>query len=85
MPPAPEEVEAEVSDDEAIMTFGNRRYRVRGLAKNTALDVLRVNVLVNNDTGMFVDTFDLYSARHRKAFQDQAAAELGVEEVGHQA
>ena len=80
LPPAPEEVEAELSDDEATMTFGNRRYRIRGLAKNTALDVLRVNVLVNSETGMFVDTFDLYSARHRKAFQDQAAADLGVEE-----
>ena len=32
------------------MTFGNRRYRVRGLGKNTSLDVLRVNMLVTNGT-----------------------------------
>ena len=69
------------SDDEAVMTFGNRRYRVRGLGKNTSLDVLRVNILVSNGVGMFVDTFDLYSAKHRRAFQQQAAVELGVEEA----
>src|SRR5207302_5431056 len=32
------------------------------------------------DSGLFVDTFDLYSARHRKAFIAQAATELGLEE-----
>ncbi len=81
VPEAPAEIEAEVTDDEAVMTFGNRRYRVRGLAKNTSLDVLRVNVLVSNGVGMFVDTFDLYSAKHRRTFQQQAAIELGVEEA----
>ena len=80
MPTTPAEVEAEVSDDEVVVTFGYRRYRVRGLERNTALDVLRVNVLVSNGTGMFVDTFDLYCARHRKAYQEQAAVELHVEE-----
>jgi hypothetical protein len=80
VPPAPAEVEAEVRDDEVVITFGNRRYRVRGLERNTALDVLRVNVLASNGTGMFIDTFDLYSARHRKAYQEQAAVELRVEE-----
>ena len=81
VPPAPQEIEAEVSDDEAAMTFGNRRYRVRGLGKNTSLDVLRVNILVSNGVGMFVDTFDLYSAKYRRAYQQQAAIELAVEEA----
>jgi hypothetical protein len=79
VPPAPQEIEAEVSDDELSVTFGDRHYRVRGLAKNTTWDVLRVNVLVSNDTGLFVDTLDLYSAKHRNLFVSQAAAELGVE------
>jgi hypothetical protein len=78
VPVAPPDIEAEVSDDKVAMTFGNRRYRVRGLSKNTTLDVLRVNVLVSNGVGVHVDTFDLYSARHRRAFQDQAASELHV-------
>jgi DNA primase len=81
LPPVPQEIEAEVGEDQAVLTFGNRRYRVRGLARNTALDVLRVNLLVTNGTGLFVDTFDLYSARHRQAFLQQAASELGVEEA----
>jgi hypothetical protein len=81
LPPAPPEVDAEVSEDEVVVTFGNRRYRVRGLARNTSLDVLRVNVLVSTEQAMFIDTFDLYSARHRKAFQEQAASELGIEEA----
>jgi DNA primase len=80
VPPPPPQDDAEVREDEVVMTFGNRRYRVRGLTKNTALEVLRVNLFVSNEQGMFVDTFDLYSARHRKAFQDQAALELHVEE-----
>ena len=80
LPPAPHEVEAEVDADEVRLTFGNRRYRVRGLSKNLSYDVLKVNVLVSNDTGLFVDTFDLYSAKHRRSFVVQAAQELHVEE-----
>lgn len=80
VPPSPQEPEAEVSGDEVTMSIGHRRYRVRGLAKNTAFEVMKVNVLVSTDRGMFVDTFDLYSARHRKTYVTQAAIELGVEE-----
>ncbi|MEO2091948.1 MAG: DNA primase, partial [Gemmataceae bacterium] len=57
IPPAPPEVDAQVGNDEVVLTFGNRRYRVRGMAKNATLDVLRVNVLASNDQGMHVDTF----------------------------
>ncbi len=79
VPMPPVENEPEVSDDEVAMTFGNRRYRVRGLKKNSTLDVLKVNLLVSNGVGIHVDSFDLYSAKNRKAFQDQAALELHVE------
>jgi len=81
LPSAPTEIDAEVSDDELIMHFGNRRYRVRGMAKNQTLDVLRVNVLVTTEQTMHVDTFDLYSAKHRKAFQETTAVELNVEDT----
>jgi DNA primase len=80
LPPAPPSLEAEVDADEVRLTFGNRRYRIRGLSKNLAFDVLKVNVLVSNDVGLFVDSFDLYSAKHRRSFVVQAAAELHVEE-----
>ncbi|MCE9561784.1 MAG: DNA primase [Planctomycetes bacterium] len=79
--PAPSPViEAEVGADEVTITFGTRRYRVRGFNKNLAFDVMKVNVLASNDHGMFVDTFDLYAAKHRRSFVVQTAAELGVEE-----
>lgn len=81
VPPPPAEIDAQVGDDEVVLTLGNRRYRVRGMAKNQTLDVLRVNVLAGNDQGMHIDTFDLYSARHRKAFQEAAATEFQVEEA----
>ena len=80
VPPTPPADDAEVGDDEVNLAFGNRRYRVRGFSKNLSFDVLRVNVLVTNDTGLFIDTFDLYSAKHRRSFVTQAAAELAVEE-----
>lgn len=81
VPPAPQADEAIVSENEVVLTFGTRRYRVRGLDKNTTPDVLKVNVLATNGVGMFIDTFDLYSAKHRTGFQTQAAAELNVEEA----
>ncbi len=73
--------------DEFIVTQGDRRYRVRGLKKNLSYGALRLNVLVTRDlspapavSGLFVDTFDLYSSRQRAAFEKQAALELAVEE-----
>jgi len=80
LPPAPQEIEADVSGDEMTMQLGHRRYRVRGLSTNLRFDQLKVNVLATTENGMFIDTFDLYVARHRRQFIIQAAVELGVEE-----
>ncbi|MCE9566991.1 MAG: hypothetical protein K8U57_33735 [Planctomycetes bacterium] len=74
LPAPPPVIEAEVGTDEVTISFGTRKYRVRGFNKNLAFDVMKVNVLVSNDHGMFVDTFDLYSAKHRRSFVVQAAA-----------
>ena len=62
------------------MHLGHRRYRIRGLSKNLAFDQMKVNILATTEKGMYVDTFDLYIARHRRQFVIQAATELGVEE-----
>jgi DNA primase len=79
--PPPEPPAAEERGEELVMVLGDRRWRVRGLAKNTSFDALRVNVLVDRQGhGFHVDTLDLYSARHRKAYLQEAAAELGLEE-----
>jgi hypothetical protein len=63
-----------------IFCFGDRRYRVRGLAKNTAFDSLKVNLHVGRGEPFHVDTLDLYGARQRAIFLKQAATELGVSE-----
>ena len=77
---------ADVSTTEVLLHFGEgakaRRWRVRGLAKNLAYEVLKVNVLAALQThegeAFHVDTFDLYAARARAQFIAQAASELGV-------
>lgn len=77
----------ETAGEDIVLRFGDRRYRVRGLQKNTSFDSLRVNVLVTREELLdkfFVDTFDLYSARQRTTFEKQAAADIGLkEEVLH--
>jgi hypothetical protein len=79
--PPPEPPPVEERGEEIVMTIGDRRWRIRGVAKNTSFDALRVNVLVaRGEAGFHVDTLDLYSARHRKAYLSEAAAELGLEE-----
>jgi DNA primase catalytic core len=79
--PAPAaDVAAGVRDDEVVLSFGDRRYRVRGLAKNLGVETLKVNVLVACGEAYYVDTFDLYHARQRTQFIAQAAAELAIRE-----
>jgi len=77
---AKEETAADPKGDELTLSFGDRRYRVRGLSKNLSYDCLRVNLLASRDDGLHVDTLDLYSARQRAAFVKQAALELGTGE-----
>ena len=79
-PPKPE-IEAEVKEDEVIICFGDRRYRVRGLDKNLSANQLKVNLLVNREAALHVDSFDLYAAKARAGFIKQAAIELGLKEA----
>ena len=74
------DIAAEVTDDEVIVSFGDRRYRVRGPAKNLSAEVLKVNVLVNRGEAYHVDSFDLYAARARAHYITQAAKELACRE-----
>jgi DNA primase len=82
LPPAlTEEIPTEVRDGEITLTLGDRRYRVRGLNKNLALDVvLKVNVMIGRGDAFHVDTLDLYAPRAKHAFIVQAAVELNVKE-----
>jgi DNA primase len=70
----------DASADELTLTFGDRRYRVRGLARNTSHGALRVTLFLSRGDAVHVDTLDLYAHRQRAAFIKQAASELKVEE-----
>lgn len=88
--PAPADTAATVTDNEVVMTFGDgqqgqhtRRYRVRGLAKNTSYALMKVNVMVSlgaSGERFHVDTLDCYSAKARASYVTQAAIELQVKE-----
>lgn len=88
VPAAPADVEVSINaEHELVAVFGARRWRVRGLAKVSSFDMLRVNVLVAKSTSevrgddrFHVDTLDLYSARARAVFTKTAADELAIEE-----
>jgi DNA primase catalytic core len=67
------------NDDEALIHFGPRRYRVRGLLRPHTPDSLRLNILLGAGDAFHVDTFDLYSAKARVAFVQAAAAECRLE------
>jgi len=68
------------SEHEELIVIEDRRYRIRGLEKNLAYDLLRVNVLAARGEAMHVDTLDLYSARPRAVFVKQAAIEMRLPE-----
>jgi DNA primase len=75
----------EIKGEEVTITFGDRRYRIRGLGKNMSHGTLKVNVFVSRANGhgelrYFGDTFDLYQARPRLSFSKQAAEELELKE-----
>jgi DNA primase len=61
--------------DEVELAIGDRMYRVRGLAKNTGFESLRVSLRVACAERWHLDTLDLCSARQRDSFVVAAAAE----------
>lgn len=77
--PKKTEVQSKDNDDLEIM-IGDRRYRIRGLAKNMSFEQLRINLLAGRGEAFFIDTFDLYSARPRSHFIKEAALELSVDQ-----
>jgi DNA primase len=74
-------IPTQVKGAEIFITLGDRSYRIRGLGKNMAYDVLKINLLVSRSEEAFhVDTLNLYSARQRAIFINQAAIELSEKE-----
>ena len=71
---------AVVVDGELRLTFGDRRWRVRGLGRVSSFESLKVNVLAAKGDRFHVDSLDLYTARARAGFIAAVAVELGVDE-----
>ncbi|WP_301101446.1 toprim domain-containing protein [Propionivibrio sp.] len=81
LPAAPaDDAPCTVTDNEITLTFGDRRYRVRGLAKNLSFEILKVNLLATRGERFYVDTLDLYAAKQRQSYTTHAAIELQVAE-----
>jgi hypothetical protein len=79
------DIPVERRGDDIFLTLGTRRYRIRGLNKNMAHDLIKVNILVSGRTprgesAFHVDTLDIYSSRQRGVFTKQASEELGIKE-----
>jgi DNA primase len=57
------------------MTFGQRQWRVRGIAKNLSYESLRVQLRVKVAENYHLDTLDLCNAKHRLGFLAAAQEE----------
>jgi len=68
----------EEKDNEVIIKRGDRRYRVRGLQKNLSYEQMKINLFVAKAEDYYVDTVELYAARQRHYFIQQAAEALNV-------
>jgi len=83
MPATARDIPIEVKDNEAVLALGDgcdaRRWRVRGLAKNLAVEVMKVNLMVSHGEAFFVDTLDLYNAKQRAHYTSQAALETDLD------
>ena len=78
IPPAPPlAVAAQIGERDITFGFGERQWRARGLARNTAPDEMKINLMVRCGDAFHVDGLDLLSAKSRGAFVAQAAMELG--------
>ena len=72
------DIPASVKGEDIEVVLGDRQYRIRGLAKNLSFEAMRVNVRVSLAERYHIDTLDLYNARHRTAFINTAAEEVGL-------
>jgi len=81
--PAPlAEIDLEQSDAETVFHIESRRWRVRGLERNTTPGVMRINLMVYNERSdrFHVDTLDLYHARARRVFLKESSEETAIAE-----
>lgn len=64
--------------EEIVLALDGRTYRVRGLAKNTAYDALKISLRLACGSAWHLDTLDLAQAKQRAVFVQAASEETGV-------
>jgi DNA primase catalytic core len=78
-PPAVEaRIGAGAGGQDITITLGDRTWRVRGLARNTSAESLKINLMVRRGEAFHVDGLDLLSAKARGSFAAEAALEIGL-------
>ncbi len=83
--PTPTGPTPELRGEEVIIQIAERRYRARGLFKNTSPEVMKLNLLASRGDRFYVDQLDLYAGRQRAAFIKHGAEELGLDELAMKA
>ena len=68
----------QTGEDEYTFAFGERAWRVRGLAKNLSFETMKVQLRAMRGDRFHLDTLDLCNAKHRHGFVTQAAVETGL-------
>ncbi len=64
--------------EETVLVIDGREYRVRGLAKNTGFETLKVSLRVACNGCWHLDTIDLAQAKQRAAFVAAVSEETGL-------
>ncbi|TWU02316.1 DNA primase [Stieleria varia] len=83
--PAPnpvDDLDIAQTDNEITIRIEHRRYRVRGLQRNTTPGTMKINLMVFNDRNdqFHVDTLDLCHARSRRVFLKECGEEIAIDE-----
>jgi DNA primase len=72
-------VPCRINGEDVEISLGARAYRIRGMQRNLSYEILKVNIRVLMGEKYYIDTLDIYNARHRMAFINAAADELKIE------
>jgi len=79
VPQTAQSIEAQIKEHEIHITLGERHYRIRGLGDQT--NILKINLMLTFGEGFHNDKLDLYSAKQRTVFMNQASDELAIKTV----
>ena len=64
------------------VVFDDRHYRISGLEQNTSFESLRITLRASNEeSSLYVDTFNIYNALERKTFIARVAEEFQCNEA----